>query len=107
MVSMAGVMALIVPVVNIISVSLPKQETAVGLGLNNTLNSIGQAFGPIIATTIMTSFTEPVAMTIGGKTVTIGSLPSAAAFNLIFAIGIALTILVAIISTLAKNYTKG
>jgi MFS family permease len=106
-ITMAGVAALFVPVVNMISVSLPQRDIAVGQGLNTTLKAIGQACGPVFATAIMASFTDSVTKTIGGKTVVVGGLPSATAFNLIFAIGIGLTVLVAIISLAAKNYTKG
>ena len=105
-IAMTGVVGLFVPVVNMISTSLPQQDVAVGQGLNSTLKMIGQACGPIFATTIMTSFTDPVIRTIGGKGVVVGSLPSATAFNLIFSIGILLTVLVAIISLGVKNYTK-
>jgi MFS family permease len=102
-IAMAGVVALFVPVVNMISMSLPQQDVAVGQGLNSTLKMIGQACGPVIATAIMTSFSDPITSTIGGRTVVVGSLPSATAFNLIFTIGIALTILVAIVSLMARN----
>jgi len=100
---MAGVVALFVPVVNMISTSLPQQDVAVGQGLNSTLKMIGQACGPVLAKAVMTSFTDPVTRTFGGKSVVVGSLPSATAFNLIFTIGIALTILVGIASLMARN----
>jgi len=105
-IAMAGVVALFVPVVNMISMSLPLQDVAVGQGLTSTLKMIGQACGPVFATAVMTSFTDPVTRTVGGKTVVVGSLPSAAAFNLIFMIGTALTILVAIVSLMARNVTE-
>jgi hypothetical protein len=68
------------------------------------LKSLGQAGGPILATSIMTSFTQPLTKAIGGQTVFIGNFPNATSFNLIYVVGIVLTIFVAGLSPLSKNY---
>jgi MFS family permease len=104
MLSLVGIVLLLVPVVNMISVSLPKEDISVGQGINNTLKSFGQAIGPVLATAIMTSYSQPLTQTIGGVSVIVGSLPTATAFNVIFAIGIILTIIVAGIGANTKNF---
>ena len=105
MVSLAGAVAMIIPIVNMVTVALPKETIAVGLGINTTLRNIGGAIGPILATTIMTTYTTPLTIIIGGQPVVIGQVPSSFAFNTIFTVGIALTVLVVILSVAVKNYT--
>lgn len=107
--SMIGLVFLLVPVVNMISVSLPKEDITIGQGINNTMKSFGQSVGPVIATSIMTSYSQTITRTINGATVVVGSLPTSTAFNFIFALGIVLTLVVAAVAATTKNYkmTKG
>ena len=95
-------MSLIIPIVNMISVSVPKENTAVGLGMNTMLRNLGGAVGPVLATTIISTYSDkigppilPTVMTFGNKT----------AFNLIFALGIVLKIIIIALSLTIKNYT--
>ncbi len=101
-VALVGVVSLIIPIVNMISVSVPKESTAVGLGMNTMLRNLGGAIGPVLATTIITTYSDklgppilPTVMTFGNKT----------AFNIIFAIGIVLMIIIIALSLTIKNYT--
>ena len=95
-------MSLIIPIVNMISVSVPRENTAVGLGMNTMLRNLGGAIGPVLATTIISTYYAiswppilPTVMTFGDKT----------AFNTIFAIGIVLMIMIVALSLTIKNYT--
>jgi hypothetical protein len=97
--------SLIIPIVNMVSVSVPKESVAVNLGVNTMLRNIGGAIGPVLATSIMTSYTSALIITVQGQTIVGPQLANATAFNIIFAIGIALTILVMAISLATKNYT--
>jgi MFS family permease len=103
-VALAGVVSTIVPLVNMIAVSIPHESTAVGLGMNTMLRNLGGAIGPVLAATIMTTYTAPYSLIIGGRSVVVAQLPSSMAFNVIFALGIALTVLVVGISLATKNY---
>ena len=101
-VALVGVVSLIIPIVNMISVSVPKENIAVGLGMNTMLRNLGGAIGPVLATTIISTYYAkvgppmlPIAMTFGTKT----------AFNTIFAIGIVLMIIIIGLSLTIKNYT--
>jgi MFS family permease len=99
-VALAGVVSLIVPIVNMLAISLPPQNIAVGLGMNTMLRNLGGAIGPVVATVIMTTYTRQVF--VHGFTAT---FPTASAFDYVFEIGIGLMILVVAISLTVKNYT--
>jgi hypothetical protein len=88
-----------------ISVSLPKDSTAVGLGINSMLRSLGGAVGPVLATTIMVSYTVPLIVLVGGQPTMVGQFPSSTAFDVIFVSGIVLALIAAILSLAIKNYT--
>jgi hypothetical protein len=103
-VALVGAVSLIIPIVNMVSVSVPKESVAVGLGVNTMLRNIGGAIGPVLATSIMTTYTSPLIITIQGHTVVGPQLANSTAFNTIFIIGIALTIVVMAISLGTKNY---
>lgn len=103
-VSLAGVVAIIIPIVNMITISVPPENVAVGLGMNTLVRNIGGAIGPVLATSIMATYTATYFTNIGGHQVPV-QLPSATAFNLIFIVGIVLTIIVFVLSLATKNYT--
>ncbi len=104
-VALAGVICLLVPLVNMIAITVPRESIAVGLGMNTMLRNLGGAIGPVVATAIMASYTAPVYATVNGQAVVVGHLPSATAFNVIFGVGIALTVVVLLLALLTKNYT--
>jgi MFS family permease len=102
-ISMVGAVAVIIPIVNMISVSLPRETVATGLGLNTMLRNIGGAIGPVVATSIMSTYTATVSIPHGGVLVP-ASFPNATAFDYVFYLGI-VAIFVAILFSLAsKNY---
>ncbi len=101
--SLIGVVCTIIPIVNMISVSLPRDTIAVGLGINTMLRNLGGAIGPVVATVIMTTYTTP--LLVNGRAVPGVVFPSATAFNLIFEVGLALTVIVIVLAAVSKNYT--
>ena len=103
MLAFAGIVALIVPIVNMISLSLPEKSIAVGQGLNQSLKKLGNAIAPVLTTTIMASFTVPLTRIVNGKTFVVGTVPSASAFNIIFIVGIVLAVLCILLSLAIKN----
>ena len=107
LVSLGGVVSIIIPIVNMIALSIPRESTAVGLGMNTMLRNLGGAIGPVLATTIMATYTSPLMESINGHIVTVAQLPNAMAFNTIFFIGIVLTVMVFAVSLATKNYTFG
>ncbi len=101
-VSLCGAVGVIIPIVNMISISLPRENVATGLGLNTMLRNIGGAVGPVLATTIMSTYA--VTITIPGPQPVVMSLPTSTAFDYIFYIAIAAMVAVVIFSLAAKNY---
>jgi len=99
-----GVVSMIIPIINMVAVSLPSSNTAVGLGLNTMLRNLGGAIGPVVATTIMSTYYDVITKVVNGHPVII-VLANPTAFNIVFGVGIILTIAVLILSLLIKNYT--
>ncbi len=103
-VSMVGAVSIIIPIVNMVSVSLPRETVATGLGLNTMLRNMGGAVGPVIATSIMSTYTVAVQFQTPVGTIT-KTFPSAAAFNYIFYLGAAGMVVAILFALAAKNYT--
>lgn len=102
-VAFAGTVPLVVPVVNMISLSIPKESVSVGQGLNSCLKQVGSAIGPVLTTALLAAYTQPITQVINGKPVILGMVPSANAFNIIFAVGVVLAVLCIILSLAVKN----
>ena len=104
--SLVGIVCIIIPIVNMISLSLPGETIGVGLGFNTMLRNLGGAIGPVLATAIMASYTSPLVAVVAGHTVATGqNLPNATAFDIVFGIGLVLTVVVVLLSAMSKNYT--
>lgn len=103
-VALSGATTMIIPIVNMISMSVPAENRATGLGLNTMLRNVGGAIGPILATTIMTTYASPYTVTIQGVQKVVGAFANETAFNTIFAVGIVLTAIVIALSFAIKNY---
>ncbi len=73
--------------------------------MNTMLRNLGGAIGPVLATTIMSTYTDPIVKTINGHPIVIATVANSSAFNTIFATGIALVIAIIAISVTIKNYT--
>ena len=106
-VSMIGSISLIIPIVNMISVSLPRDTVATGLGLNTMLRNIGGAIGPVVATTIMSTYTTVVNIphqTSQGVIRVPVPFPNATAFDYVFYFGAAVMFAAIVLSFATKNY---
>jgi MFS family permease len=103
-VALSGATTMVIPIVNMISVSVPKESRATGLGLNTMLRNVGGAIGPILATTIMATYTSPYTVNIKGVPTVVGAFANETAFNTIFALSIVLTFVVIALSFAIKNY---
>ena len=100
--SLVGIVCVIIPIVNMISLSVPRETIGVALGFNTMLRNLGGAIGPVVATAIMASYTSPLYI----HTVATGqSLPNATAFDIVFGVGLVLTAVVLLLSSMSKNYT--
>jgi MFS family permease len=102
--SLVGIVCIIIPIVNMISLSLPRESIGVGLGFNTMLRNLGGAVGPVVATAIMATYTSPVTAVFNGNKV-VEQLPNSTAFDIVFGVGLVLTAMVIVLSSLSKNYT--
>ena len=103
--SLVGIVCIIIPIVNMISLSLPRETIGVGLGFNTMLRNLGGAIGPVVATAIMASYTSQLTAVVNGHTVVVGQLPNSTGFDIVFGVGLVLTIVVFLMSLMSKNYT--
>jgi MFS family permease len=105
-VSLIGVVSIIVPIVNMLAIALPRDAIAVGLGMNTMLRNLGGAIGPVVATVILSTYTNQLYVSVQGHLIASGKyLGNSTAFNYIFGIGIALMVLCMAVSLATKNYT--
>jgi len=88
-----------------VSHSLPQESRTVGLGINTMLRNLGAAIGPVLATTIMASYTTPMVQYINGQNVVVDQLPSSFAFYFVSGLGIFFTVLIVAVSLSIKNYS--
>ncbi len=99
-----GLVAVELPIVNMVAISMPEEYRAVGMGMNTLMRVLGYAVGPVIATTIMDSYQQPIIMPIRGEMLPLGTYPSSYAFTLMVYVAISLMVFSGVISLLAKNY---
>jgi MFS family permease len=100
-VALVGVVSMLIPITNMVSISLPPETVGTGLGLNTMLRNIGGAIGPVVATSIMSTYTlalPPHAVPVGV------SIPSSTAFDYIFYLGAAVLVVGVLLALFSKNY---
>ncbi len=100
-VMLVGIVALSVSPVNVIAISLQPKHIAVGMGMNAMLRNLGAAVGPVVATSIMASYTRLYV----GSQGNIERLPTSFAFDVIFSSVIAISVLIIILAATMKNYS--
>ncbi|MHB8396852.1 MAG: MFS transporter [Thermoplasmataceae archaeon] len=103
-----GLVAIFVPLFNMIVVALPPERRAVGIGMNVMFRNFGGALGPAVASSLMASYSAPLIIEQSGHAVTGPILfPTATAYNLIFTVSLILVALIVILSLSSKNYSFG
>ena len=102
--SLIGAVSIIIPIVNMITISLPRETVGTGLGLNTMLRNIGGAVGPVIATTVMSTYTTTVKFPEGPVMVS-KAFPTSTAFDIIFYMAIVGMVIAILFTLTAKNYT--
>ncbi len=54
-VTTVGMVMMMIPLVNMVAVSLPPEARGVGMGINTLIRQMGASIGPVLASSIMTS----------------------------------------------------
>ncbi|EZQ02060.1 MFS transporter [Candidatus Acidianus copahuensis] len=103
-ISSVGLVAVIVPLVNMVAVSLPDQYRTTGLGMNTLMRTMGGAAGPVVATALMDTYQVPIVTMINNQPYVFGFVPGSTAFDYIAIVGIGIMILTLIGSLWTKNY---
>jgi EmrB/QacA subfamily drug resistance transporter len=99
-----GLICIIVPLVNMVAVSVPEDSRGIGIGMNTLIRTLGSSIGPVISTVIMDSYETVYFTLFNGNLIPIAVLPSSTAFNLIFMIGMIMMGLTFIVSLWTRNY---
>ena len=102
--SSLGLVAVILPLVNMVALSLPDQYRTTGMGMNTLLRTIGGAAGPVVATAIMQAYQVPLVFMFNNQILVLGYMPSSTAFNYIAIFGFFMMLLTLVGSLFTKNY---
>jgi MFS family permease len=96
-----GIGAALLPItlINIIISLTPRELTGISSAATSDMRIIGGAIGPVIATVIMTSIL--VSIEVNGD---VGEYPSPTAFNIVFLVGLALSIASTILVTVMSKH---
>jgi len=105
--SSLGLVAVILPLVNMVALSLPDQYRTTGMGMNTLLRTIGGAAGPVVATALMQAYQVPIIVMVNNQILVMGYVPSSTAFNYIALFGFMMMLLTLLGSMFAKNYKFG
>ncbi|MEM4047099.1 MAG: MFS transporter [Metallosphaera sp.] len=70
-----GMISIIIPLINMIAVSLPETSRGIGLGVNTLLRNLGASIGPVLATSIMTSYKNPYVLMLGNRILDVSFYP--------------------------------
>ena len=99
-----GIANLIIPLVNMVAVSLPEEQRGIGIGMNTLIRTIGSSTGPVISTVFMDSYLTWSVYIIKGRIIPIAQFPYYSAFHNMYAIAIGLMFFNLVISLFTKNY---
>jgi len=102
--SSLGLVAVILPLVNMVALSLPDQYRTTGMGMNTLLRTIGGAAGPVVATALMQAYQVPIIVMVNNQILVMGYAPSSTAFNYIALFGFMMMLLTLLGSMFTKNY---
>jgi len=102
-VTTVGMVMMMIPLVNMVAVSLPPEARGVGMGINTLIRQMGASIGPVLASSIMTSYESSFVMPLAGNYV-VEILPGDASFNALFSTGILITLVALAFTAFARNY---
>ena len=98
-----GMISIIIPLINMIAVSLPETARGIGLGVNTLLRNLGASIGPVLATSIMSSYKDPYVLIVDNQFL-ISFYPGSEAFNVMFQVAVLVILVNLGISLLTRNY---
>ena len=99
-----GMISIIIPLINMVAVSLPETDRGIGLGVNTLLRNLGASIGPVLATSIMNSYKDPYILMVNNQILGISFFPGKTAFDVMFQVSILIIVVNLIISLWTANY---
>jgi len=103
-VTTAGLVNLIIPLVNMVAVSLPEDQRGIGIGMNTLIRTIGSSTGPVISTVFMDSYVTWAVYIFKGEIIPVAQFPSYSAFHYMYMTAIGLMFFNLIVALFTKNY---
>jgi MFS family permease len=103
-----GLVMMIISITNIVVLSSRKGETGIQTGMAEMFQDLGASIGPVLVATILASFTATYTTTVStpsGPVLAAVTLPSAAAFHWLFALGAILAATCGVMAGFVRNYT--
>jgi MFS family permease len=94
-----GIIAVFIAMVNVVVLSSRPQERGIQTGMNQTFRNVGAAIGPVLASTLLSSFTAVVA--VGGA---VYVFPSVTAYEYVFLATAAMGLVTVLLALFVKNY---
>ncbi|WP_338602272.1 MFS transporter [Sulfolobus tengchongensis] len=107
LVAAAGLVNLMIPLVNMVAVSLPEEQRGIGIGMNTLIRTIGSSIGPVISTVFMDTYTTWLIYDFNNQIIPVAQVPDYSAFHNMYMTAIALMFLNLIVSLFTKNYVIG
>ena len=102
-----GLVTMLVSATNVVVLSSHRGETGIQTGMTEMFQDLGASVAPVVASSIMASLTAtysvPIVTTAGVRTASV-VLPEAAAFQWIFAVGLAITLVCGVLGAFVRNY---
>ena len=101
-----GLVAVLVSVTNVIAMAARHDDRGIQMGMTETFQDLGASVGPVVVAALLATFTRvalvPDAAVPGGVASVV--VPSAAAFSWIFAVGVAIAVLLGLVGAFLTNF---
>ncbi|MCI4322534.1 MAG: MFS transporter [Thermoplasmata archaeon] len=105
-----GIIAIFIAMVNVVVLSSRPQERGIQTGMNQTFRNVGAAIGPVLASTLLSSFTALVVVgsgTVPGNPLPqpiVVAFPTVAAYEYVFLATAAMGLVTVLLALFVKNY---
>ncbi len=99
-----GLVAVLVSVTNVIAMASRHGERGIQMGLTEMFQDLGASIGPVVVATLLATFTRVALVPDGAGGLAGVVVPSAAAFDWIFGIGLLISVVVGVIGASLQNY---
>lgn len=104
MITAVGLVNIMIPLVNMVAVSLPEEQRGIGIGMNTLIRTIGSSIGPVISTLFMDTYTTWIIYDFNDQIVPLAQVPSYLAFHYMYTAAVSIMVLNLIVALFTRNY---